>query len=468
VSPPERTASHVRAFVPWLLAWLLFLPLALMRAGSLTESDTFWQVRTGLLTLTQGSIPTTDSFSWTALGEPWTLNSWGFNVLLALAHRLAGLPGVALAGACAVMLLIALILVAAWRLGAAPMVAGFVLVLMAFPLIAWLSVRPQLVDYIAVLLTVLLLCYLVTGSHPSLAVVALGFLSAIWVNLHAAALLGPAICGVCALILLLRPTSRRRGYWCVAATAAVVGGTLANPYGISLIEQAFRVKDQSGTSIVEWWRPGLSTPEELVVIAIGVCAVAWTIRSRNVVYGAALGVTLAASATAIRFTPIVLVLAVPVLAAAASSPPILRYIRSRRIVLIPGAVLIAATLVVIAIPSLAHIGQPSPVVFPTATVQAIPAGCRLFTSYAVGGFVDLARPDVLVNIDSRNDLFGDRRVRTTEEVLGGKGDVRGALAGADCALIPPTSGLARQLDVEPGWRLAASEDIAALYVRQEP
>jgi len=77
----------------WLFAWLAFIPFVFLRAGTLAESDTFWQVRTGLLTIHQRRIPTVDTFSWTVHGRPWTLNSWGFNVVLAGAYRLAGLPG---------------------------------------------------------------------------------------------------------------------------------------------------------------------------------------------------------------------------------------------------------------------------------------------------------------------------------------------------------------------------------------
>jgi len=54
----------------WFLAWLAFLPVPPARAENLAESDTFWQIRTGLLTLGQQRIPTVDPFSWTANGNP--------------------------------------------------------------------------------------------------------------------------------------------------------------------------------------------------------------------------------------------------------------------------------------------------------------------------------------------------------------------------------------------------------------
>lgn len=54
----------------WFLAWVAMLPLAVLRAGQLAETDTFWQVRTGLLTLENRALPSVDAFSWTAHGEP--------------------------------------------------------------------------------------------------------------------------------------------------------------------------------------------------------------------------------------------------------------------------------------------------------------------------------------------------------------------------------------------------------------
>jgi hypothetical protein len=462
-------ATRARAFVPWFVVWLAFLPLALMRAGTLTEADTFWQVRTGLLTISQGAIPTADSFSWTAFGEPWTLNSWGFNVLVAGAYRLGGLAGVALASATLVMLLVALILLAAWRLAAAAAVTGIVLFAAALPLLPmWLAARPQLVDYIAVVALTLLLGGVAEGRKPVLAVLGIGLLCVVWVNLHATALIAIPIAGACALVLLARRSTRRRGLWALAATAAAISGILANPYGVSLLAQAAQVKGESAGSILEWQSPALTNVAELVMMAIGVLALALAVRSRNAAYAVTLVVTLLGSAIAIRFAPLVLVVAIPVLASAASRDWVTDYMRTRRVVLAPGAAALALVFLIMAIPALGHVGQPAPSLYPQEVISRIPSGCKVFTSYLLGGFIELIRPDVRVNVDSRNDLFGEDRVLEADRTLQGRGDVTRALAGAACALVPPSSGLALRLNGDPAWRLAAAEGVAALYVRREP
>src|SRR4051794_28081136 len=142
---------------PWLVAWLAFLPLALLTVLHLSASDTFWQLRTGLWILDHGTLPSVDPFSWTAGGAPWTLNSWGFDLLLGATVRLGGLSVVAVLAGAWVAAVGGLVLVAAKRLGTDPAIAGWVLLLTAPLMIAWLAARPQLADYVAVPVLVLLL-----------------------------------------------------------------------------------------------------------------------------------------------------------------------------------------------------------------------------------------------------------------------------------------------------------------------
>jgi hypothetical protein len=216
----------------WLLAWACFLPVGLLRAGTLVESDTFWQVRTGLLILDERRLPDRDTLSWTAFGDPWTINSWGFDVTVALAYLAGDLPAVALACAVLVTLAGGAVLLLARSLGAHPVAAGATLVLSSALLIGWLSARPQLVDYIAVPLLVLLLRRIARGTSTGGSVVAVGLLSVGWINLHAVAVLGVALAGATSVLLLTRRRSRAEGWWCLAATGAALGGCFINPYGL--------------------------------------------------------------------------------------------------------------------------------------------------------------------------------------------------------------------------------------------
>lgn len=450
----------------WLLAWLALLPVVLLRACFLAESDTFWQVRAGLLTLDQGAIPSTDPFSWTVPGQPWTLNSWGFNVLAAGAYRAGGLPAVALVCAAMSAAAFGLVLVLARRLGASAAITG-TFVLFTWPLLLqWLSARPQLVDYIAVLALVLLLHRLVAGHSAAVILPAIGVLTIVWVNLHAAALFGIAVIGATTVLVFARRSTRPRTGSCLGALAIAGACALANPYGADLLHQTLQVQSASAGVVTEWDRIDPADPAQMGILILGLAALAVAARRKDAVFTAAIGVAVAGSGAAIRILPILLLLALPVLAAAVSHPVVLRYLHSRRAVLIPGAVLAVGVLAVLTAMRLGDVGRPDPGRYSSAVVQAIPAGCKVFNSYELGGFVLLERPDVKVSLDSRNDLYGPERVLAYKQVLDGKGDPDRYLGGADCVLIPPATGLARDLAGNQAWELRAADTAAELFIRR--
>jgi hypothetical protein len=447
----------------WLLAWLAFLPVTILRAGTLAEPDTFWQVRTGLLTISHGAIPRVDTFSWTVYGKPWTLNSWGFNVLIAAAYRLAGLPGVAWECAGLAMLAGGLVLFRARQLGASPLVAGALLVLSSPLLVAWISARPTLFDYIGVCLLAILLPRIVTSPHPIRPVLAVGMVSAVWVNLHAGELIGVAmIWGSAALLLAGRDV--RGSVWCWVAGAMALAASLLNPYGVGLLTHAAQVESASAGIVAEWRHLDPGSPLQLLMFAMGLAALILAARQRDLIGVGELGILAAAAVLAIRFLPMLVFLALPILAASGSRSPLSGYIRSRRNLFYAGAAVLAVVLTVL---SLGHIGRPDPAFYPIKLVKDIPPHCRLFNSYDLGSFVILERPDVPVSIDSRNDLYGRQRVLANEQVLRGQGNVARELAGANCVLVPPATGLATWLRVNRGWKLIGSEPPAAvLYVRR--
>jgi hypothetical protein len=449
----------------WFLAWLAFLPVAVARAGTLAEPDTFWQVRTGLLTISHRAIPAVDPFSWTVYGKPWTLNSWGFNVLIAGAYRLAGLPAVAWACAGLAMVAGALVLFLARQLGASPLVAGALLVLSWPLLITWLSARPQLVDYIGVLLLAVWVPRIVTARNPIRPLIAVGIVSAVWVNLHAGELIGVAmICGSAALLLAVRDMRGSGRCWIAGAVALVA--SLLNPYGVGLLTHATQVESASSGIVAEWQHLDPGSPMQWSMLAAGLAALVLAARQRNLISVGELGIVAAAAVLAIRFLPILVFLALPIVAAAVSRSPVPDYVRRRRMLLYPAAATVLAPVLVLGLPSLGHIGRPDPAIYPIKLVQDIPPHCRLFNSYELGSFVILERPDVKVSLDSRNDLYGRQRVLADEQVLAGRGDVARELTGANCVLVPPATGLATWLRANQGWTLIGSGPAAVLFVRR--
>src|SRR4051794_41977543 len=74
--------------------------------------------------LEHGALPTTDPFSYTMGGRSWTLNSWGFDLLLGLVARLGGLVAVAVLSGLAVAAVGSLVLAGGPPGGGGPRHAG--------------------------------------------------------------------------------------------------------------------------------------------------------------------------------------------------------------------------------------------------------------------------------------------------------------------------------------------------------
>jgi hypothetical protein len=461
---PERAARR-RA---WILAWLALLPLVIVRAGVLAEGDTFWQIRVGLLTIAHHSIPATDTFSWTMHGKPYLQNSWGFDVLVAIAYRLGGLPGAAILCALITIGMIALVLALARTLGGSATASALAFLLASPLLVGFLSARPQLVDYAAVPALILLLRRIEREHLRWSAVLLTGLLTMVWINLHAEALLAVAIAGATAAVLLVLARRDSRWRYAAAAAAAAAVGCLANPYGIGVLHQASQVQADSSGLITEWAPFDLASPMQDLMMAAGVAALIIAWRRREAVMVAALAVCMAGSVEAIRFLPFVVILAIPMLAAFVSVPPgpIRRYLTSRRVMFQRCGALGMAGVVVLAAPSLTHIGRPEPSTYPTPLVSELPHGCRLFTTDLIGSYVILARPDVLVSLDTRNNLYGTAVLSAEERVLHGQGNLSRGLAGAGCVLVPRSYGLATRLRHDAQWRMRAADQLAVLYVRR--
>ena len=106
----------------------MFHFLTMQRFGG----DAFWHLLTGLHILHSGHVPTTDPYSWTMHGHSWVAQEWGYEVLLALAYRIAHFQGIFLLSlAFAAGLFLTLLVL--WRLrGASLAQAAVLLMLLAF------------------------------------------------------------------------------------------------------------------------------------------------------------------------------------------------------------------------------------------------------------------------------------------------------------------------------------------------
>jgi hypothetical protein len=445
------------------------LLLGLQRAEARPDSDILWSARYGKDLLSTWQLPHRDTYSWTAHGTTWIPNSWGWNVVLGIGYRAAGILGLWTIGIALAVGLALTVARAAARVGAAPTRTAMVwAVLGGFALVV--VPRGQAIGYILMFCVPPLLPSILYGDRrrairSGLAVCALEI---IWINLHTSGVLGPLIvaCGGSALLAgsgrplasLHRAIARLTGVVGLAAAAC-----LATPYGAAPVRHIEAVRRASVGLINEWDRPGFGTFAQMAGLiaiagAIVLAVVAW--RSRRFDTAAILGLLAVATGSAVRFAPMLIVFAVPEIALALGRLRV-RAQMLRRIVAAGGVTIVA--FIAARSANLAQLdGSQS-----RGLITALPHSCRLLNDYVVGNAVILFRPDVRVSIDSRIDMYGRAAVLANESVLN---DGSGALDyvelhGVNCVLAQSPRKLIAELSQRAGWRVAARDSARTLLVR---
>jgi hypothetical protein len=107
---------------------------------------------------------------------------------------------------------------------------------------------------------------------------------------------------------------------------------------------------------------------------------------------------------------------------------------------------------------------------PVAAVSWILAndpGERPFNTYSWGGYLGLRRPDTLVYIDGRSDIYGDGPIRAYADAISLRSDPASLLDqhAIDHVLFNTDHPFARWLNEQPGWQRVYSDPMASVWVR---
>jgi hypothetical protein len=459
------------------------IPFALVgaaRAGSFAEGDTFWQVQTGTDVLARHTTSLTDTFSWTIAGRPWHPNSWLYDVLLALAHAW-GATGLGLAALFSVTSTGVGVAVAGRWLGSG---VGPLMVtsLLAMPvLVPWLSARPQTVSYLLLPIVVGLAARVTwwRGRRLLGGLAALFVVSALWANLHLAALSGVFASAAGLAVLLLA----RRGHWlrllpgAAAVLTAVVLGCASTPLGWSVVGSALATRDASTRLITEWaplWRAAPICVATWLIAAGGLALIvaAWRRRPHDdllPVWAGATAVLLVLGVSAARFSAMALVLALPAAAVWARDTDWTghRLLGTAKFLAVRMAAALGGTFAVLAVLWLPHLGQPSEDMPDRSVVEAIPAGCRVLNEYDDGGYITMLRnaDGVRVAQDGRNDVYGEAVLVEVQSLIDGRDGALATLGREDvgCLLLDPDRAVVGQARAA-GWRTVAADDHRVLLV----
>ena len=441
---------------------VLFVTIVVLASLAPARSDTWWQIRAGQDIWQSGEVPLVDTYSHTIRGRPWPNQEWLTELIFYTAHRLAGMPGVAVL----CMVLIAF----SWGVSWALMSGRFELRFMLFVLSltasagAW-AMRPQLLT----MACFMVVCWLLATRR--LWWLPLHIL--VWANLHGAVVLGVIAIGAVVLAETIR--TRRIPLELVLVGLASAAMTLVTPLGADLWALlAVHGVGARGDGIDEWMRPGLP-PANLAfwaVVAALVAGVLFRVRMLDVSGSRLTAISLAMlpfALTAKRSIAVFLLVAVPAVSVlwsrAAGASPSKHTDRSKK----NTAILIAASVAAVLFVARVWTHPPDTLGWSpiqpgaAAALEACPA--PIYNTYDDGGALIWFVPKQPVFIDSRYDPYSVEHFRDNEtaEMTGvfrplfDKYDI-------NCAIVPLGLPIDSALRRDSDWMMTYSDYRHVVYV----
>jgi len=295
------------------------------------DADFWWLLRAGRYMVETGSFLRTDPFSATAAGAAWLNHAWGFELFIYGIYALAGTTGVILLQGLAAAATFGILYGLLRREGVGQ---GWSLALLSLGVMAthgfW-APRPQLVTYVILALFVRILADYQGGRQNRLWWLVV--LTAVWANLHAGFLAGPALIALHAAGELVGwalgdETGRKGGVGRARTLALLAGGSvlaaMANPFHYHAVLFPFQVMGEglSQAWIIEWASPPFGHPQVLVLeILLGLMLVLSLGTARSVPWRdlAVLLPLVHLGFQAIRNTPLLVIVATPILGRAIAS-----------------------------------------------------------------------------------------------------------------------------------------------------
>ena len=475
----------------------------------LIDGDVWWHIRAGEEVLRTGTVSRVDTWSIVGAGRPWTSQDWLANVMLAAGNSLGPWGQTALS-----FLFGAITVLAFWILWRA--------IALRVPQIGWASrivwlsiglvlagpvmgVRVQVLDLLMAALVVWICWrYLVDPRRRWL--LGLPAVALVWANLHAGwillfLLVGATLVGETADRLLKRQLNGPPALsWAqlrdLAAALVISLAALAiNPNGVALYAYPFYTLGITslGRYVMEWFPASLDDLFGWLLAGFALVAVLPALvfgRQRLRIADALilLGLTLMAY-RAIRFLlivgPIGGAIAAVVLAPIISESRLGR--RAARILARLAApasggrrrLHVALIVLLVGLGVGVSILRVSPPAQAAEIARVLPAravdwmnanepGTRIFNRYEWGGYIGQHRPQQLVFMDGRADVYGDELLQMYVSIIGVDGDPQSIFDRyrIDYAVFPPDTPLADWFDASAAWKRVYRDTTAAIWVRR--
>ena len=503
----HRSAALTLPRVYVVLAILLFAIAPLL--VPIHPHDFWWHLATGRMIVTEGSIPTHDTFSFTQAGQPFFNQSWLAQVLMYGLHRLAGVELVLLVHSLIVTTTFGLLLRLCIRRTGRKRLSVLTLLLASFPVsMGVLGVRPQAYAFplFAGFLYVLT-DYRLSGVPGTAGIRTtrtqsffrrsrklwlLPLLMLVWVNVHGSFLLGVVLI---AIVLageggkrwfFAQPALARTDWWTLcgwgALTAAAV---LFNPRGPAVLGYVANLLGNEGVRdlVTEWAPPAIHDGTGLLFflsIVVALLLFMYTRERPDLSDLLPFMAFLVLALTAVRNVAWFAIVATPFLVAQAST--LARRPPPEDEGILGGNIAIVALLAVVYLVALPWVkptvvsgsaGQLVTADTPVAATEFLRAQPdrpeRLFHDLGYGSYLIWAAPEQKVFIDTRIELYPAAQLVDYIKLSQGANvaqlladyDIDGVLASKTTQ-----AELAEWLRDSDDWRLAY-EDATTVYYRSD-
>lgn len=446
----------------------------------LKDNSFLTHLATGRIILDTGSVPSTDPYTFTALGTDWTVQSWLASVAYAGAEQLAGGAGLRIL----VFVLFGVAAALLWRLSrpAESIVVRILIVTVALFVSAdeW-SERPYMIGVIGLAVVWLAL----EGAVKPWLLIPLLW---VWANAHGSFLLA---LGLVVTVLAGEAADQRRRDGAgtdrrldltteTAVLKATVVGILVSaigPLGLRVLTFPLKAVTQSDVlgEIVEWKAPDFTSLPERMFLLMIVAAIAALTRSGRWRLALPTIAFVAAGLTAQRNIVMAVMVLVPVIATGA---PVIGTLTSRSRPRIGWALTTAAAALVLIV-VVSTMGEPVTALDPyperaVAWIEAVdPDGStgNLAAPDFVGNLLEvLDGPTGAVFVDDRVDMFPAEFFAESRTLANGQPGWSQVLDDNDIeiALWPRTSVLTSLLAEDERWQIAFADTDSVVACRRGP
>ena len=458
-----------------VMFFTLLMLLVILATRVPTDTDTWWHLRSGEYTLTNGMIYT-DPFSFSNEGKTWVNHSWGSQIILYTAWQVAGNVGLVLYTS--VLAVVGMMALYPICVGTVYLRASVLLVGAITATVFW-SARPQMISFALSGIFLLILFQYKRNQIDRLWLIPP--LMLVWGNLHAgftigfiflAGFIGGELLGHFFAkdktgIIPMRGIGKL-----MLITLLSVGALVINPYGFAMLRVPFDTVSLGvlRNYIVEWQSPDFQQRQTwaflgMIFLLIGLSGMAkrgwdWT------EYGLVCGTAFLAFMYG-RNISLFAVVATPILSYHADAfltqqgwqiKPRTRISKGQsRLNMALLALLVFSTVIsVLAVILPTTIDKAQRDTLPIAVAEFIaenPPTGNMFNSYNWGGYFVFALPNIPVYVDGRTDLYGDEFLTRYLRTALGQNDWRDVLTDDDISwvVVETGSGLARHLAEEAGW-----------------